>query len=130
MIVADASAIVEMLLDTEPGAGVADRLFDRNETIHVPHLLDVEVAHAVRRTVSSGALEPDEGERALAELMGLPLHRYDHVGLLPRVWELRESVSAYDAVYIALAEFLAAPLVTTDRHLAASHGHRARIELF
>jgi len=129
MIVADASAIVELLLETETGASVAERLLDPAETIHVPHLLDVEVAHALRRYALSGAIEPEEGEDALDGLNALPLHRYPHSALVPRAWELRDSLSAYDAMYVALAEFLSARLVTADRRLAAAHGHRARVEL-
>jgi predicted nucleic acid-binding protein len=129
VIVADASAIVEMLLDTETGARVAGRLFDPAETIHVPHLLDVEVAHALRRYALSGGIEADEGEDALESFRALPLKRYAHSSLLPRIWQLRDSLSAYDAVYVALAELLSARLVTADRRLAAAHGHRARVEL-
>jgi predicted nucleic acid-binding protein len=129
VIVADASAIVELLLDTDNGATVAERLLDPAETIHVPHLLDVEVAHALRRYALSGAIEAEEGEDALDGFLALPLHRYPHSSLLRRAWELRDSLSAYDAVYVALAEFLSAPLVTADRRLAAAHGHRARVEL-
>jgi predicted nucleic acid-binding protein len=129
VIVADASAIVELLLDTETGAMVAERLLDPAETLHVPHLLDVEVTHALRRYALSGAIEAEEGEDALDGLMALPLHRYAHSSLLQRAWQLRGSLSAYDAVYVALAEFLSAPLVTADRRLAAAHGHGARVEL-
>ena len=129
MIVADASAIIELLLSTETGAMVAERVLDPTETIHVPHLLDVEVAHALRRYALSGTIGGEEGEDALDGLLALPLHRYPHFSLLPRTWELRDSLSAYDAVYVALAEFLSAPLVTADRRLAAAHGHRARVEL-
>jgi len=129
VIVADASAIVELLLDTETGARVAERLLDPAETICVPHLLDVEVAHALRRYARSGAIEAEEGEDALDGLNALPLHRYPHSPLLPRAWELRDSLSAYDGVYVALAEILSAPLVTADRRLAAAHGHHARLEL-
>jgi predicted nucleic acid-binding protein len=129
LIVVDASAIVELLLDTETGATVAERLLDPAETIHVPHLLDVEVAHALRRYALSGAIDAEEGEEALNGFLALPLHRYAHSSLLQRAWELRDSLTAYDAVYVALAELLSAPLVTADRRLAAAHGHRARVEL-
>ncbi|MGH9205136.1 MAG: type II toxin-antitoxin system VapC family toxin, partial [Acidimicrobiales bacterium] len=67
-------------------------------------------------------------QEALADLTDLPLVRYAHAHLVSRVWSLRESLTAYDAVYIALAEALEAPLLTTDRKLARSHGHEARVE--
>jgi predicted nucleic acid-binding protein len=129
VIVADASAVVELLLGGETAAPVATRLLDPAETVHVPHLLDVEVAQALRRYALSRELDPERGMNALADLGDLPFRRYPHTMLLDRAWELRRSVSAYDAVYIALAEALEAPLLTRDRRLARSHGHFARIEL-
>jgi predicted nucleic acid-binding protein len=66
---------------------------------------------------------------ALDDLSDFPLHRYPNDVLLPRVWELRHNLTAYDAVYVALAEALDARLVTRDRRLAAASGHRARVEL-
>lgn len=66
---------------------------------------------------------------ALGDLADFGLIRYPHDFLLPRVWELRQNISAYDAVYVALAEYLGAPLLTRDRRLAAAPGHRARIDL-
>ena len=128
MIVADASAVLELLLGTDAAPRVAARLLLRDETVHVPHLLDVEVAQAVRRYTLSGDLDARQGERALRDLLDLPLHRHPHTMLLHRAWELRRSVTAYDAVYVALAEALGAPLLTCDRRLARAHGHRARIE--
>jgi predicted nucleic acid-binding protein len=129
VIVVDASAALELLLDTAAGRAVAERLLVPGESLHAPHLLDVEVAHAVRRYVASGEVEAEKGEQAIAELLELPAERYPHTLLLPRAWEMRRSLSAYDAMYVALAEILEAPLLTRDARLARAHGHRARIEL-
>jgi predicted nucleic acid-binding protein len=129
VIVADASAVLDLLIGTAAAERVADRLLDPAETLHAPHLLDVEVAQALRRYVAAGDLDGGQGERALADLLDLPIRRHAHAVLLRRAWELRESVTAYDAMYVALAEALRATLVTRDGRLARAHGHRARIEL-
>lgn len=129
MIVLDASAALEVLLMTPDGPRVAERLFAAGETLHAPHLLDVEVVQVLRRYARSGALDPARGMEALEDLADLPLTRYPHDLFLPRIWELRHNVTAYDAVYVALAEALEAPLLTRDRALASAGGHRARIEL-
>ena len=129
MIVVDASAVIEVLLNTPAGVRVADRLFADGETLHAPHLLDLEVAQVLRRYALSAELHAARGAQALEDLAALPLSRYPHDVLLPRIWELRHNVTAYDAAYVALAEALAAPLVTRDAALAASRGHAARIEL-
>jgi predicted nucleic acid-binding protein len=129
MIVVDASAVLEVLLRT-PAAGVVEgRLFGPSQTLHVPHLLDVEVAQVVRRYAASGEIDVERGRMALDDLADLPLRRYPHDFLLPRVWDLRNNLTAYDAMYVALAEVLDAPLLTRDKRLAASPGHHARIEL-
>jgi predicted nucleic acid-binding protein len=129
MIVTDASVVVELLLGTEGASRIADRLLDPEETLHAPHLLDVEVAQALRRYALAGDVTPRMGELGLSDLLDLPIVRHPHTLLLPRIWELRRSISAYDAAYVALAEALGAPLLTRDARLARSHGHRARIEL-
>jgi predicted nucleic acid-binding protein len=129
VIVVDASVVIEVLLNTPAGVRVADRLFADGETLHAPHLLDLEVAQVLRRYALSAELDPARGAQALEDLAALPLNRYPHDVLLPRIWELRHNVTAYDATYVALAEGLAAPLVTRDAALAASRGHAARIEL-
>ena len=129
MIVTDASVVVELLLGTEEASRIADRVLDPEETLHAPHLLDVEVAQALRRYALAGDVTPRIGERGLSDLLDLPIVRHPHTLLLPRIWELRRSISAYDAAYVALAEMLGAPLLTRDARLARSHGHRARIEL-
>ena len=129
MIVVDASAVIEVLLNTPAGVRAADRLFADGETLHAPHLLDLEVAQVLRRYALSAELDSARGAQALEDLAALPLSRYPHDVLLPRIWELRHTATAYDAAYLALAEALAAPLVTRDAALAASRGHAARIEL-
>lgn len=129
MIVVDASAILEVLLRTPAAAAAAARLLDPRETLHAPHLIDVEVAQVLRRYAASNAVDAARGRAALADLADFPLTRYPHGLLLPRVWELRADLTAYDAAYVALAEALDAPLLTRDRRLAAAPGHRARIEL-
>lgn len=130
MIVVDASAVLEVLLNTRVGARLADRLLAPGETLHAPHLIDVEVAQVLRRYSRTRELDDARGQEALEDLADLPLTRYPHGLLLPRIWELRDNVTAYDAAYVALAEALDAPLVTLDAALKSSRAHRARIELF
>ena len=129
MIVVDASAVLEVLLNTSDGIGIAARLFRAGETLHAPHLLDLEVAQVLRRFARAGALTAERGSQALEDLVDLPLVRYSHEFLLTRIWELRDHVTAYDAAYLALAEALDATLVTRDEALASSRTHRARVEL-
>jgi len=129
MIVVDASALLEVLLRTPAAQAVEGRLFDPQETLHTPHLLDVEVAQVIRRYAVNGEIDGERGGAALDDLAVFPLRRYAHDWLLPRVLELRNNLTAYDAVYVALAEALEAPLLTRDRRLANAAGHRATIEL-
>lgn len=127
MIVVDASVILEVLLATADAPPIEARIFAPGETLHAPQLLDVEVAQVLRRHARSGELSPGRGAEALTDLADFPLDRYPHTVLLPRIWELRENVTAYDAVYLALAEALAAPLLTRDRALAGVPGHGASV---
>ena len=121
--------MLEALLRTPAAKAVERWLFDPEQTLHAPHLLDVEVAQVLRHYVASGEIDAQRGRLALANLADLPVQRYPHDLLLPRVWELRNNLTAYDAVYVALAEALDAPLLTRDRRLAAAAGRYARVEL-
>jgi predicted nucleic acid-binding protein len=129
MIVVDASALFETLLRRPNAEAVERRLFDPSETLHAPYLLDVEVAQVLRRYAANGEIDGERGRMALADLADFPLRRYPHEFLLPRIWDLRQNLTAYDAVYVALAEALDAPLLTCDRRLATAPGHRARVEV-
>jgi predicted nucleic acid-binding protein len=129
LIVVDASALLEVLLRTPRGLRLEDRLLGVDESLHAPHLIDVEVAQVLRRFAAAGDLTAERGWAALSDLAEWPLSRYAHEPLLERVWQLRQNVTAYDAVYLALAEALEAPLVTCDRRLAAAAGHEARVEV-
>ncbi len=128
MIVVDASAALELLLLTESGHEIADRIFDPGESLHAPELIDLEIAQVLRRYERLGALSATRADEAFADWTALPLERYAHRLLLPRVWELRANLTAYDAAYVALAELLDATLLTCDAALArAPHG--AKVEL-
>src|ERR1700732_2151566 len=129
MSVVEGSALLEALLRTPAAGAVEKRLFEPSQTLHAPHLLDIEVAQVVRRYAANGEIDAERGRMALADLADLPLQRYPHDFLLPRVWDLRNNFTAYDAVYVALAEALDAPLLTRDQRLAPAPGHHARVEL-
>lgn len=129
MIVADASALLEFLLQTPLGTRVEARLFRDGDELHSPHLMDVEVTQGLRRLVRSGEVSPGRAAEAIADLVDVDLHRHSHLDLLARVWQLRDNITAYDAAYVALAEALGATVVTCDAPLARASGHRAQIDL-
>ena len=129
MIVVDASALLEVLLNTSDAGPVGDRLFGPGDSLHAPHLIDLEVAQVLRRYTLSGSMDPHRGRQSLEDFADIPLHRYPHDLFLPRVWDLRNNLTAYDAAYVALAEALDAPLVTRDEALARAGGHHARVEV-
>jgi len=131
LIVLDASALVSILLDPGPSAEpIRERVERPGESIHVPHLLDIEVLKVLRHHTLRGILAKERGATALQDLESTKLTRYPHTPLLGRIWDLRENLTAYDAAYIALAEALAAPLVTMDERLARAPGNHATVELY
>jgi predicted nucleic acid-binding protein len=129
VIVLDASAVVELLLDTAVGRRVGILIEDPALGLHVPHLLDVEVISVLRRYAREGLIGDAEAEAAIEDLLALDLQRHSHEGLLERAWTLRKNTTAYDAVYVALAEALSATLVTCDTKLAKSPGVKVRVEV-
>jgi predicted nucleic acid-binding protein len=125
MPVVDASVLVTHLTLGEGYSSVAERL--REGELWAPHLIDAEVGHTLRRTVRLGELSDRAARVALDDLREIPLRRANHAGLLDRAWSLRENVSFYDGLYIALAERLDLPLLTLDARLARAPGLRAGI---
>lgn len=130
MIVLDASAAVDWLLQTPAGLRIERRIYSRNESLHAPELLDLEVAQVLRRLVREGAVSAHRAGQTIQDLLDLRLTRYPHFVLLPRIWQLRHNLSAYDAAYVALAEKLGATLLSRDARLSSSPGHAALLELF
>ena len=129
MIVVDASALLEFLLQTSIGVRVEERIFRDADELHAPHLVHVEVVQGPRRLVRMGEVSSGRADEAIVDLADLDLHRHPHVDLLGRAWKLRDNVSAYDAMYVALAEALEATVVTCDRPLAKAPGRGTRIEV-
>ena len=129
MIVVDASAAVELVLRTQLAERIAARMLHPAEELHAPHLIDIEVTQTLRRLAQSAALLPARAQLALTDFGDLAIERHAHPALLRRIWALRAAMSAYDGAYVALAEALAAPLLTCDGRLARAHGHTAEIEL-
>jgi predicted nucleic acid-binding protein len=129
VIVVDASALLEFLLQTSIGVRVEERIFRDADELHAPHVVDVEVVQGLRRLVRMGEVSSGRADEAIVDLADLDLHRHPHVDLLGRAWKLRDNVSAYDAMYVALAEALEATVVTCDRPMAKAPGRGTRIEV-
>lgn len=129
MLVVDTSAVLEALAATPPSTALTERL-SADGDLHAPHLLDVEVLHALLGMSIRGEISDERAADARSDYGDLALVRYSHAPLADRIWELRDNMTAYDAAFVALAELVEAPLVTCDGRMAAAPGHRARIELF
>ena len=129
MIVVDASAILEVLLRTPAAPAIEKRLFERGETLHAPHLIDLEVLQVMRRYAAAGEISAKRAREALDDLAAFRMRRWPHDALTLRIWDLRQNFTAYDAAYVALAEALGALLLTRDRRLASAPGIRTRVEV-
>lgn len=129
MLVVDTSAVLSALLARAPVHGLAERLAADGD-LHVPHLLDVELLHALRRLVGTATISLERATDARSDFYDLALTRYPHHELADRIWQLRHNLTAYDATFVALAEALDAPLVTCDARLASASAHSARVDLF
>jgi predicted nucleic acid-binding protein len=130
MIVLDASAAIDWLLQTTAGREIENRIYERGESLHAPHLLDLEVAQVLRRLLREGAVSAPRADQAIQDLFDLRVTRYPHFVFLPNIWRLRDNLSAYDAAYVALTEKLGATLITRDARLASASARAVSIELF
>jgi predicted nucleic acid-binding protein len=132
VLVVDASAVTELLLGRPSADHVAEVIAGHGYDLHAPHLLDVEVVSAIRRVVSRDDASAARGTEAIEDLLDLPIERYPHHLLVPRIWSLRDNLSAYDAAYVALAEVVTdggAPLLTADARLAGAAEAHAHAEI-
>lgn len=128
-VVLDASALVEFLRWSTAGQRVADHLVGEGVSFHTPHLAAIEVLSAFRSLVQRADISPERAEAAIVDLANLPATRHAVEPFLPRIWELRHNLTAYDAAYVALAEALDAPLLTADRRMARASEHAAEVQL-
>lgn len=129
MAVVDATVLVEYLADASRAELAREQLGRHRHRLWAPHLVDAEVGHALKRHVRHGDLEADDAEHALDELIAMELNRVEHAALLPRAWELRDNLSFYDALYVALAEAIGQPLITFDGRIAKAPGLEIEIEV-
>ena len=130
MIVLDASAALECVLRTSIGKQITDTWLTKERSIHAPHLVDVEVAQVLRRLVLKKSMTRARADDARSDWLALRITRHEHRPMLDRMFELMDTLTAYDSSYVALAESLEAPLLTSDSKLGRSHGHRAKIISF
>ena len=129
MIVLDASAIVELVVEPRAATGAIRSRLRADPDVHVPHLVDAEVTIALRHKLLAGQLDILRARRAIRRLTAIRLVRWQQSSLLGRALALRDQLSAYDAIYVAMAEATGATLVTRDARLARATGHRAHIEV-
>jgi predicted nucleic acid-binding protein len=130
VIVLDASAAIDWLLQTAVGRQIEGRIYSRGESLHAPHLLDLEVAQVLRRLVRETSVSAQRADQALEDLLALRVTRYPHFVFLPYIWRLRHNLSAYDAAYVVLTRELDATLITRDTRLASVSVSGVSIELF
>ena len=128
MIVVDASVIANAVADDDQDGNLVRTRLVRAKALYAPDLLDVEVLSVLRRRWLAGALTQERFEAAIDDLIALPVERVSMLSLVPRAFALRSNVTAYDGVYLALAEALDVPLLTADRRLAQAPGIGCAVE--
>jgi predicted nucleic acid-binding protein len=129
VLVVDTSAVAAALVGRPPNPSLVNRLRADGD-LHAPHLLDVELLHALRGLVLAGHLSEERAADVRADFADLTVVRYGHEALADRAWALRHNLTAYDATFVALAEALNVPLVTCDARLASAPGSSAVVELY
>jgi predicted nucleic acid-binding protein len=127
-VVVDNSALIEFVTSTVPDRALYRRLAAARGA--APELIDAEALNALRRLARLKLLTDEQALEKLLWLQEAPIVRVPHRTLLPRAWELRHAISAYDALYVALAELLDVPLITCDAKLGGANGHQARVEVY
>jgi predicted nucleic acid-binding protein len=128
VLVTDAGVWVRALVDEGPGDPIRNRLA-AEPVVAAPALIDLEFTNVLRGLLRKGSIALREAELALAEFLQAPIQRYTHESLVPRVWHLRQNLTAYDAAYVALAEALGVDLLTIDRGIRGASGIRCRVLL-
>ena len=125
--VLDASVAVTAL--TEPDSPAADLLADSDAVFQVPSIFDVEVLSALRGLVRGGKYDRGAADELVADLVVLPVERWHMSPLLPRIWQLRDNLTPYDAAYVALAELTGTVLLTGDERITAAPATRCEIRI-
>jgi predicted nucleic acid-binding protein len=129
VLVLDTSAVLHAIVHRPAHPGLLARLRDEDE-ITAPHVIDLQVLEALRGLVRGRRISGDQAADARVDFGALSITRYAHGALSDRIWELRHNMTSYDAAYVALAETLDCPLVTSDRRLAKASGHHADVEVY
>jgi len=127
-LIVDASCLYEVVVDGVRSEDVRRRLAADPDQA-APHVVDIEVVSVIRRDHRLGRLDGTAASQAVDDLRDWPGERFGHQPLLQRVWELRATVRAWDATYVALAEALGARLLTLDRRLTAAAGPLCPIDV-
>lgn len=129
LIVIDTSAVLAALAGGAPGRQARTRIAAAG-SLHAPHLLDVEILHALRGLVRGGKLSLDRAQDVRTDFADLTITRYPVAGMSHRIWQMRDNLTAYDACFIALAEALECPMITCDERLSRAAGHSAQVEVY
>ena len=128
MAVLDASAAIFALVRSESSS--ARTKLGGYQELYCPHLIDIEYVNALRNLVLREDITLDDAEIATLDFIDLSITRYPHTRLIDRIWQLRQIITPYDAAYVALAELLETPLITSDRRLARAATGLVEIDLF